>query len=189
MQTFNLFLMRDIWWAPYLAVKNFSLSFSQTGLILKLTLLFGVPGAWLVFRLPVRCTGWVFSGSSILIWNIASCKLNFFAKNAKWISWNLLVLCIWHNQKFCIFNQNVLLDSLLSNWNPVYFTIYKFTCLTVTVSQRIQVMITRIKAVTGPADVVKSMQCHLQIWWSGRDTGRTWLSQCSKIIHDKISQN
>ena len=42
--TLSRFRMSAIWWAPYLAVRNFSRSFSQTGLILKLTVLFGVPG-------------------------------------------------------------------------------------------------------------------------------------------------
>lgn len=71
--------MRDIWCAPYFAVRNFSLSFSQTGLILKLTLLFGVPGVVLFFSAP-WCTDWVFSGSSILIWNSKLQTKLFFAK-------------------------------------------------------------------------------------------------------------
>ena len=86
--------MSDIWCAPYFAVRNFSLSFSQTGLILKLTLLFGVPGVVLFFRLLPWCTDWVFSGSSILIWNSKLQSKLFFCKIAVWIK-ETLDHCIW----------------------------------------------------------------------------------------------
>ena len=105
--TLSLFLMRAIWWAPYLAVRNFSLSFSQTGLILKLTVLLGVPGWDLPFRLLLVFPGWCwwwdsFKGSSIILYLkeekiqliISICNFMIFNYQPEIEKWMIWLFCL-----------------------------------------------------------------------------------------------